>query len=157
MPDSTQPEPTVLIAEDEDVLREAFREFLETEGFRVLCAGDGRAALDLLNTGEEVSAILLDLQMPVMNGLEFRRRQLADGRFSSTPVIAMTGGLGSDAEASQLEIRTLLRKPVTLDRLLSTLRSLPGIPESPAPRSAQVLGKRRDAKTLVPHRVARAE
>ena len=62
--------PTVLIIEDEAMLNEAYQVILTTGGYTVLAAYDGKAALDILKDNT-VDAILLDLRMPVLDGIGF--------------------------------------------------------------------------------------
>ena len=59
----------VIIVEDDDDIRDTFREVLESEGYHVLTAANGRVALDLLEGMRDVPClVLLDLMMPIMNG-----------------------------------------------------------------------------------------
>ena len=78
---------TILIVEDEAVLRESLAELLGTEGFQVLQAGDGKAAYDIV-LGQSVDLVLSDVRMPEMDGMTLlqRLRQLAP----ETPVIMIT-------------------------------------------------------------------
>src|SRR5438067_641928 len=64
---------TILIVEDEQALNEAYRMILQAEGYNVLSAFDGQEALDLA-ANDEPDLILLDLRMPVMNGIEFLKK-----------------------------------------------------------------------------------
>ncbi len=61
---------TILIAEDEQALNDAYRMILESEGYKVLCAFDGSEALEIIKTSEP-DLILLDLRMPKVSGIEF--------------------------------------------------------------------------------------
>jgi CheY-like chemotaxis protein len=58
----------VLIVDDEQDLRDSFRELLEGEGYTVLEAANGRAALDILRTSRYPLVVLLDMMMPLMRG-----------------------------------------------------------------------------------------
>lgn len=63
---------TILIVEDEQMLNEAYQVILSSEGYKVLSAYDGKAALEILETEKHaVDAILLDLRMPVLDGIGF--------------------------------------------------------------------------------------
>ncbi len=79
----------VLVVEDNEINQQVARELLESVGIVVRLAGDGEQALAALDK-ESVDAVLMDVQMPVMDGLEATRRIRADGRFAALPVIAMT-------------------------------------------------------------------
>jgi len=59
---------TVLLAEDDEQVRNYIQEFLESKGFTVLCAGDGFEALDMAKEADGVDLLLTDLVMPGMDG-----------------------------------------------------------------------------------------
>lgn len=82
-----KPSEPVLIVEDRDDNRRILGALLEVEGYRVAHAVDGRDALDRLHEGLRPCLILLDVSMPRMNGIEFRRAQMADDRLAGIPVI----------------------------------------------------------------------
>jgi two-component system chemotaxis sensor kinase CheA len=92
----TQPQPgqgviTILLAEDSGFFRNQITKYLEADGYRVLAAEDGQAALDLLRKhAGEVSLVVTDIEMPVMTGLEFTRSIRADAALAHLPVIALT-------------------------------------------------------------------
>jgi len=116
-------EPTVLVVDDDHDLREAVSTVLEERGFHILGACNGREALDLLRgDGERPSAILLDLMMPVMDGLQFREEQLSDPELSPIPVIVMTAHGRSPIEL--LRASGFLRKPFAAGALIGMLAKL---------------------------------
>ncbi len=82
----------VLLVEDDQVSAFAARRLLERLGHAVVCAGDGRHALEALR-GEEFDVVLMDVQMPVMDGLQATRLIRADAGLrpmAEVPIIAMT-------------------------------------------------------------------
>ncbi|HVN00747.1 MAG TPA: response regulator [Caulobacteraceae bacterium] len=81
--------PTVLIADDHAVSAQLLRHCLASAGFRVICAQDGREAISLMET-EAPWLVVLDVMMPVMDGLEVMRRAQADERLRKIPVIMVT-------------------------------------------------------------------
>jgi DNA-binding response OmpR family regulator len=83
------PPPTVLIADDDAVSAHLLRHCLTSAGFRVCCASDGREAL-LLMEQESPELVILDVMMPVMDGLEVIRRAKGDERLRDIPVIMVT-------------------------------------------------------------------
>ena len=82
----------VCIVDDDADIREVLSDVLSIEGYQVIPAGDGEAALGLLRSQEsDCRLILLDLMMPHMNGWEFRRQQLQDPAIASIPVVLLSG------------------------------------------------------------------
>jgi CheY-like chemotaxis protein len=80
----------VLLVEDDEGLREAFRDLFEDEGFNVWTASNGREALECLRSRGRACLIVLDLMMPVMNGWEFRGEQMGDPELATIPVVVCT-------------------------------------------------------------------
>ena len=112
---------SVLLVEDDRDLRDAVAEILEEEGFAVAGAADGREALDALRGAGEFCLVLLDMRMPVMTGIEFRREQLRDPRIADVPVVAFTADARDRGEAGLLGITSFISKPVDVERLLEVV------------------------------------
>lgn len=91
-PLQSQSTSTVLLVEDEVLLREGVQEMLEAHGFDVLVAGDGLEALELLQQ-TPVSVVVTDLVMPNMNGVDFISQ--VQQQFPQLPVIVASGSPGS--------------------------------------------------------------
>lgn len=113
----------ILVAEDENLLRECICECLEMEGFSVLGAANGLAALELFRLHpDEIEVVVMDIFMPIMDGLtaihEMRKIR------GEVKVIVSTGSVG----AQQLGILEsggpfgYLRKPYPLSELVSMVR-----------------------------------
>jgi len=82
---------TILMAEDSNFFRSQVKRFIEEEGYTVMDAEDGQAAWDLLTAkGKDVAAVVTDIEMPRMNGLELTAKIKGDPRFAHLPVIALT-------------------------------------------------------------------
>lgn len=81
-------EQTVLIVDDEQVIREGYSRVLKAEGFRVLTAPNGREALRLMAT-ENISIMLCDFKMPIMGALEVLEETTV--KYPNVPVIIITG------------------------------------------------------------------
>ena len=113
----------VLLVEDEDVVREMLVASLEDAGFAVLAAGNGAEALALLEAGEPVDALVSDLSMPGMGGLELIRE--AHVRRSGLPAVLLTGYAGEVAHlavsGAQPGAFSLLRKPVSVAQLVDRI------------------------------------
>lgn len=111
----------VLVIEDNQDLRDYLRLALESQGYQVLTARNGKEALGYLN-GHPVDAVLTDLFMPEMDGIETitaLRRHFPDLR-----VVAMSGRPGVDylTVARELGVAHTLRKPFEIDELLAVLK-----------------------------------
>ncbi len=115
--------PTILLIEDDADLADALAEVLTMEGYRILYAADGMAALAMLAEHELPDLILLDLMMPKMSGWEFREAQLRDPRLAKTPVIVLSA---TGERSRPIDATRILRKPVTLEELLSTVQEFVG-------------------------------
>ncbi|HXQ14064.1 MAG TPA: response regulator [Caulobacteraceae bacterium] len=112
--------PTVLIADDDAVSMYLLRHCLTTAGFRVCCAQDGREALQLMAT-ESPALVILDVMMPVMDGLEVLRHAKASESLAAIPVIVVTSReQDSDIlDAVKLGAADYLVKPFMPTELLS--------------------------------------
>ena len=111
--------PTLLVVDDDDDLRGAIFALLQEEAnVRVAAVANGREALDLLRGGLRPCVILLDLRMPEMGGVEFRREQLACPEFADIPVVVLTGDPREIEAVKELGVTLVLKKPVNLHQLL---------------------------------------
>lgn len=108
----------VMIVDDEPDIRESLQEFFEDEGFAVRAASNGAQALELLANEALPCVLILDLMMPILDGNEVYSRMQADPRLSSVPVVIST----SDPSRAPSGV-LIMRKPIDLNRLLSTVRS----------------------------------
>ena len=113
----------ILVVDDEPALRESLVRALRYEGYDALQACDGQRALSAVRAGG-VDAIILDLMMPVMGGLEACRRLRADG--DPTPVLMLTArdAVGDRVAGLDAGADDYLPKPFDLDELLARLRAL---------------------------------
>jgi CheY-like chemotaxis protein len=110
----------VLVVEDDFESGEVVAEALEFVGCTVSRVSNGLLALDLL-TKDPASfhVVLLDLMMPVMNGLELLQRLHGDERLRGIPVVVMSANRGY--EAADLGVRDVLRKPFDMDMLCAAV------------------------------------
>ena len=132
MIDNPSPSPSgraVLVVDDDAAIRSVVRQALEGEGWPVLEAADGEAALTACErAAQRVALVLLDLTMPVMSGAQFAERYwkldgdraggAADGR---APLVVFTATQGMEAavQAERLRAAGFLTKPFELDDLLA--------------------------------------
>lgn len=111
----------ILIVEDDDDLREVVADLLSDLGYRVASAINGRDALDYLRSHRPPSLIVLDLMMPVMDGVEFCRRRLRDPALRSIPIFLFTARGQSIANISAVRV---LKKPLVVSEFIDAVRSV---------------------------------
>jgi len=116
----SRPSAPVLIVEDDPDQREAITLALQSEGYSVVTAGSGVEALETLDAGTKPCMILLDLMMPEMDGIQFRREQLKSDAFAEIPVVVVSA-FGQMTRAKYLQVADYLRKPLDLDQLLAVI------------------------------------
>ena len=113
---------TILIVEDDNDSRQMLRFFLEAEGYQIIEAGNGREALKLAVSAQP-DLILMDLNMPELNGIDAARQIRQNADLSSIPIIANSGD-GQRGMELFLNMDNLgkgfvsyLTKPLSLDAL----------------------------------------
>lgn len=109
----------LLVVDDDGAIRDSLCSLLEDEGHRVVCVANGAEALDALRSHGRPCLILLDLMMPVMDGAEFRTRQLADPAIADVPVVLITAA-GRNI-ASAVPAQQVLSKPLRADSILKVV------------------------------------
>ena len=115
---------TVLVVDDEIVIRRVLRRLLEKQGHEVLEAEDGLQALELME-GKEVQLAIVDLMMPRMDGFELLRE--LERSHPETAAIVISGVHNQLADAAErFDVLAALGKPFELDELDSTIRSAVG-------------------------------
>jgi PAS domain S-box-containing protein len=117
----------ILVVDDNDINRQIAREVLVADGAVVDLAEDGVEAVEKVSSGQ-FDAVLMDLQMPEMDGFEATRRIRADARFKSLPIIAMTAhALVSEREKCiAVGMNEHLTKPIDPPRVISVIADLLG-------------------------------
>jgi CheY-like chemotaxis protein len=110
---------TVLIVDDDREFREALVDIVRSEGFEVETATSGMDALDKLRWGLHPCVVLLDMQMTVMTGWDFRAEQSRDPTLAAIPVVAMTAGYWKDRDLDDYAAR--IGKPIQVQELKATL------------------------------------
>jgi CheY-like chemotaxis protein len=113
----------ILVADDDDDIREVIALVLEPFGFDTVGACDGIEALAVLRANPDVRLILLDLMMPRLSGAEMMRSLREDVVFGRIPVVILSGDNTVCDTAPAIGAVSYLRKPVDLDSLLATIQS----------------------------------
>ena len=111
---------TVLVVDDEDVIRETVREILTDEGYRVIAPLDGSEVMDLV-LKEAPDVILLDVWMPEMDGIVLLRRIRREHPEARVIMISGHGSIHTAVTATKLGAFDFIEKPLSLDGLLATI------------------------------------
>jgi two-component system, chemotaxis family, chemotaxis protein CheY len=125
----------ILIVDDDEATLASLGGLLELEGYSVEKARNGREALDTLGTATEAPGlILLDLNMPVMDGWQFLTERAKDAVARAAPVVLLSGlPYIPNAEG----VADFLTKPVNAARLLACVRRFCGDPNGEISRTAR--------------------
>ncbi len=130
----------VLLVEDNMINQQVGRGLLEERGIEVVVAEDGPSALESV-ANRSFDMILMDIQMPGMNGYEVTKIMRRTASLENLPIIAMTAHAMEDAkhEALAAGMNDFITKPIDPQRLYSLLAKYLGIPEltTPSPKSVQ--------------------
>ncbi|HBY45572.1 MAG TPA: response regulator [Chloroflexi bacterium] len=112
----------MLIVDDDPTIRSALEALLEDEGFAPQTASNGQEALRMVHDNPP-SLILMDLMMPVMNGIDAVRELKADPRTSAIPVIAMSAGFILLETIADLLPDGIIEKPFDIDTLIISINA----------------------------------
>jgi CheY-like chemotaxis protein len=112
---------TILVVDDEPLIRDVVVDLLRDEGYAVVIADDGHAALEVFQR-EAPAPVLMDVMMPRMDGRAAFRAMRAHAHGDGLPVILMSA-MAEPADLD-LEITAFLRKPLDLDELLALIARL---------------------------------
>ncbi len=120
----------ILLAEDNELNREIAAELLSEAGFNVECAENGQIACDMVRQSPpgRFDLILMDIQMPIMDGYEATRniRAMEDRKLADVPIIAMTANAFEEDREMALSagMNGYLAKPVDVEEMMKLLRGL---------------------------------
>jgi EAL domain-containing protein (putative c-di-GMP-specific phosphodiesterase class I)/DNA-binding NarL/FixJ family response regulator len=114
----------VLIADDDPLIRSLLERVLRREGFETVLAGDGREAIAQIGR-QHIDVLLLDVQMPALDGIATLREIRADDRWRTMSIILMTGSVGEADRVRGLEYGAddYLTKPFALKELAARVRA----------------------------------
>ncbi len=115
----------ILLVEDVPLNAEIATNLLEQRGHEVIWAETGEDALSFVETEDELDLVLLDMQLPDINGDEVARQIRADSHFDKLPIVALTANVRSAAEdLDGISVQGALAKPINtikLDKMLADL------------------------------------
>jgi two-component system, chemotaxis family, chemotaxis protein CheY len=125
------PAKTILLVEDNDVIREGLAVVLRSAGYAVQTAVNGTAAMDRLRSGFRPNLILLDMMMRGEDGWSFMIDRHREPSIAAVPVVIVTAlGIASEPWAASMGAVGLIRKPIETVELLSevakVLSDVPG-------------------------------
>ena len=116
---------TVLLVEDNELNRDMMIRRLERAGLEVITAGNGQQALDIMQS-DQPSVVLMDMNLPILDGWAASRRAKEDPRVSQIPIIALTAHATKDHKLYALEAGCddYATKPVDFPGLLIKIKKL---------------------------------
>ena len=122
---ATRPAPLVMVVDDSLTVRKITGRLLEREGYRVLTAKDGMDALDQLK-GELPAIILVDIEMPRMDGFDLTRNVRGDPRTMEIPIVMISSRTAPKhrSRAQELGVNAFLGKPYQEAELLQQIAAL---------------------------------
>ena len=123
-----EPNITILLAEDESIARFATKYLLEDQGFHVLEAEDGLSAVMKVEENIDVDLILMDINMPKLNGLDATKkiRSSKNKNISKIPIIGLTASITEEQIKTYYEvgINSVTTKPLNLNELYAAMNSV---------------------------------
>jgi DNA-binding response OmpR family regulator len=122
----------ILVVDDDALIRDTLATALGDEGYVVRVAPDGRTALSSIGNWRP-DLIVLDLMMPVMNGVEFRAAQRSAADTAQIPVIILSAAHEVQSRAASLEPAAVFTKPFDLGALLDAIASVLERPQQQSP------------------------
>jgi two-component system chemotaxis response regulator CheY len=114
---------TILYVEDSKLIARMVCDRLASEGWQVELCPDGLAALDRIAGAVQYDLLLLDNELPGMNGLELTRYARQFPRYRRTPIIMLSAG-EHETEARAAGVDLFLRKPDEIEKLVEAVRRL---------------------------------
>jgi CheY-like chemotaxis protein len=118
--------PKVLVVDDDPAILEICSDLLQTEGYAVMVATNGQQALEQIRT-DPPHVVLMDIMMPVLDGVEACRQVKANPATADIPVVLMSARTNLTRQSQDLaSADALVAKPFDIDHLLNTIHALVG-------------------------------
>lgn len=118
--------PAIVLVDDDTDTRELLAELLEDEGYTVTTAKNGADALSKLTESSMPRLIILDLNMPELDGPDFAHRLLMQPTFGRVPVLVVSGSPTGRQQAALMGADAFMEKPLQLAELLEQISFLLG-------------------------------
>lgn len=115
----------LIVADDSRMVRGIVMRIVEPLGYEVVAAGNGQEALNILENGEQnINLVLLDWNMPVLNGIDVIKKMRADSRLRNIPVLMVSTESEEDRikQAMDAGAQGYLTKPFTPEQLTNAIR-----------------------------------
>ena len=119
----------ILVVDDSDINREVAQRIFASEGAQVALAGDGQSAIEWLQTpGHRTDIVLMDIQMPQLNGYDTTRLIRRIPALADLPIVALTAGAFMDQQdlASQAGMTSFVSKPFDVDAVIALIIKITG-------------------------------
>ncbi|MFH1476875.1 MAG: response regulator [Verrucomicrobiota bacterium] len=120
---NAKPKPTILLIDDEKDILLTIGDFLKLNGYTLLTATNGEEALHML-AREKPDMIILDINMPKMNGLAFLANIQANPEWADIPVYVFTGRANMEHYFEEVRVAGFMPKPCLPDKLLKDIRKI---------------------------------
>lgn len=113
----------IIVIEDDEDIRSILVELLLDEGYQVATFNNGAEALQsiLSKKEDEYDLILLDLQMPIMNGYQFSNKLRENSDYQRLPIIVMSADIHSESKLSFNKINRYIKKPIDIAHFLDAI------------------------------------
>src|SRR5262245_33009815 len=108
----------IMIVDDSRAVRAGLERVFRGEGYDVATAGDGREALEQLESGVRPDLILVDLLMPGMDGVEFHRKLKSSVHLAMIPVVVLSASEPDPAWERELAGTECIGAPIDIERLI---------------------------------------
>lgn len=120
-----QSDKTLLVIDDVELNRDILSRRLEKQGYKIEVAGDGQEGLLLLSK-KIVNLILLDLNMPVMNGFTFLEKVKSNKKFTDIPVVVASSFDDEDIAKDCLAFgaSAFVSKPYNMEQIISQIKNI---------------------------------
>lgn len=116
---------SILIIDDSPSLRSLYSDILSMYGYTTSIATDGQDALIKLRSSDVLpDLIILDLEMPIKDGLTFRKEQLEDILLKKIPVIVSSASISLEIKVKEMDVKNFIQKPASIELLVSQVQKV---------------------------------